>query len=37
MYDEYVKTSKGPDAETSVEGGEAAKETKEDEKTEEKA
>lgn len=29
MYDEYVKTNKGPDGETSVEGGEAPKETEE--------
>lgn len=35
MYDEYVKTNKGPDGEASVEGGEAVKET--EEKTGEKA
>lgn len=29
MYDEYVKTNKGPDGEASPEGGEAAKETEE--------
>lgn len=32
-----MKTNKGPDAEASAEGGEATKESKEDEKTEEKA
>lgn len=35
MYDEYVKTNKGPDGEAPAEGGEAAKET--EEKTAEKA
>lgn len=34
VYDEYVKTNKGDDA---TEGAEATKETKEEEKTEEKA
>ncbi|KFY35069.1 hypothetical protein V494_06238 [Pseudogymnoascus sp. VKM F-4513 (FW-928)] len=29
VYDEYVKTNKGPDGEASAEGGEAAKETEE--------
>jgi hypothetical protein len=35
VYDEYVKTNKGPDGEGAVEGGEAAKET--EEKTADKA
>lgn len=37
VYDEYVKTNKGPDGETSAEGGESVKDTRDEEKTAEKA